>query len=118
MGSHDAGLAMGRMAEVLVAKRTSETSMQLLDQICGPYRNCDAEFAAEDPKRPGHVHPEYDNYTYPQGPLGRLIAEAFGMPSFDYTAGWKSDDLEEQEEACERWFNGPHAAFKKHYDFW
>lgn len=109
---------MGLMADALLQSRTTEKASELLDKICGPYRNCDAEFEAEDPGRPGHAHPDYDDYTDPHAPLGRLIAEVFGKPGQDYTQNWKSEDLEEQEDACERWFLGPHAAFKKHYDFW
>jgi hypothetical protein len=51
--------------------------LDLLDEICNPYRGCDAEFEAEDTQRPGHIHPDYTFYTDPEGPLGRLMVEAF-----------------------------------------
>lgn len=88
MGNHEVGRAMGRMAEVVLKLRTNpttQTALSLLDQICEPYRGADAEFEAVDPKRPGHTHPEYGQYTDPKGTLGILIREAFA-PNVDWIA--------------------------------
>ena len=69
MGNHDVGRAMGRMADTVLKMRTTQTALELLDEICNPYRGYDAEFEAEDPMEPGHVHPDYIDYTDPNGSL-------------------------------------------------
>ena len=66
MGNHVAGSAMGKQAQLLMSNRPSGmTALQLLDMICEPHRGCDAEFEAEDPSRPGHVHPEFRDWCDP-----------------------------------------------------
>ena len=67
MGNHEAGKAMGRMAEMALKMRTNQTALELLDEICEPYRGCDAEFESVDPNNPRQTHPEYGDYTDPQG---------------------------------------------------
>lgn len=113
MGNHSAGMEMGRAATAALKRRTTETALELLDEICEPHRNCDAEFEAEDPKKRGHVHPDYGNYTDPNGPLGKLIAEAFGEAGRDYIAPYLSED----EAGGDAWYDGTYTAFKNRYEF-
>lgn len=108
MGNHQAGRAMGKTAEALAF--TNLTALAALDMICNPYRGCDAEFEAEDPNRPGHIHPEYADYTDPNGPIGKLIIEAFGETGKDYYGEWG----EAEQDA---WFDGPYTKFKDRYEF-
>jgi hypothetical protein len=120
MGNHDAGRAMGRAAVLALKMRTNQSALELLDEICEPYRGADAEFEAEDPKNPGHIHPEYDGYTDFNGPLGILIREAFD-PNTDWLAlreeAIKSGDDEKIEDFHSRWYNGPYTQFHERYEF-
>lgn len=73
---------MGKMAEVLVSRRLpGESAIDLLDKICKPYANTDAEFESEDPENLGCVHPDFDSYTdpLPKAALGMLMLEAFAL---------------------------------------
>ncbi len=119
MGNHEVGRAMGRMAEMALKLRTNQTALTLLDEICEPYRGCDAEFEAEDPNNPGQTHPEYDRYTDPKGPLGILIQEAFD-PMVDWIALQRkvkeSGDDDELEEFHNNWGYGPEKQFVARYD--
>lgn len=125
MGNHTAGKAMGLAAASALKNRSGRTALEILDEICEPWRGCDAEFEMEDPANPGYVHPEIGNYNDPDGPLGILIAEAFGDPGVDYMKGWHSDDSDEQDAAGDRWWGhlrdparmGPCRKFRKRYDF-
>lgn len=100
---------MGRQAELALKMRTNQTALALLDEICEPYRGCDAEFEAEDPKNPGKIHPGYCHYTNPKGPLGILIGEAF-----DPIVNWvikevevlETGDDDKIEEFYESWSEG------------
>lgn len=92
MGNHQAGRAMGKTAEAMLRMRTDQTALMLLDMICFPYEGCDAEFEAEDPNNPGHMHPDYVFYTDPDGPMGKLIIEAFGEPGKDYIGAWGEEE--------------------------
>lgn len=103
---------MGKAAEMALRTRIHQSALELLDMICEPYRGCDAEFEAEDPHRPGFLHPDYGDYTAPTGPMGVLIAEAFGDPGRDYKVGWPND-----EGAVEAWFDGPYERFRARYEF-
>lgn len=104
---------MGRMAAMAIKMRTSQTALELLDEICTPWQGCDAEFEAVDPDNPGHTHPVYCRYTDPEGPLGRLIQEAFDSKT-DWLAllhaakeryrASNDDDL--MEEFWESWATG------------
>ncbi len=120
MGNHGAGRAMGRMAEMALKMRTTQTALALLDEICEPYRGCDAEFEAEDPNHPGRQHPKYCRYTDPTGPLGILIREAFD-PNVDWIAlqdsAESSDDDDTIEAFYENWGTGPCKKFDQRYDF-
>jgi hypothetical protein len=111
MENHAAGKAMGLAAEIAIKARTDQMAIELLDKICFPYKGCDAEFEAEDPLRPGFIHPEYNSYTDPNGPLGLLIAEAFGEPNRDYYTEWL------QDEDSESWWDGPYGQFRQRYSF-
>lgn len=86
MGNHDAGRAMGHAARVALKSRNGRTALQILDDICEPWRGYDAEFESDNPDRPSEVHPEYADYFEPNGPLGILAIEAFGEPGRDYRA--------------------------------
>lgn len=76
MGDHEAGRAMGAGAIAVLKvvdprSLTREQALDILDDICGPWRGRDAEFeAAEDGAR-------YCRYDDLEGPLGALVAAAF-----------------------------------------
>ncbi len=120
---------MGRAAEqMLLVRQPGQTALQLLDAICEPYRGCDAEFEAEDPKKPGRIHPHYTFYTDPVGPLGLLIAEAFAADrnwADEWRAWRKSDDFGNEGTGNVRdcWEDGcyapgcPMQKFSQRYDF-
>ena len=112
MGNNTVGRAMGKTAQRLIELRTTETAIDLLDAICGPYRGYDAEFEAEDPNRPGFRHPDYACYDDPSGPVGLLITEAFGEPGCNYIKGWPDD-----EELVWAWCDGPMKLFRDRYQF-
>jgi hypothetical protein len=117
MGNHHAGKAMGIAAEVALKMRTTQKAIDILDQICKPWYGCDADFEAEDPNNLGHDHPDYGSYTDPQGPLGILIAEAFGKPGKDYK--YKLDGTyETNEKESDKWYDGPYRKFRKRYDIY
>lgn len=121
VGNHQAGRAMGLTAAVLLATRTNQTALELLDIICEPYRGCDAEFESQ-------TGDDFGNYDDPDGPIGALIIEAFGggrdwRAEFDTAA-----DLDEFHEAW--WgkfsrtdtdfrgqYDGPYGQFRKRYEF-
>jgi hypothetical protein len=108
---------MGRAAELALKMRTTQTALDLLDEICGPYRNTDAEFESEDPNNLGHTHPDYVFYTDPDGPLGKLINEAFD-PGRDWSGEMARAEGDEFEKLCEAWSDGPEEQFRKRYNFW
>ena len=112
MGNHYVGRAMGRMAEMALKMRTNQTALELLDEICEPYRGADAEFETDK----GNSH-----YTEPDEALGILIAEAF-----DPTGEWAerqrkarlTGDDDKIEEFYENWgYDGPERQFSARYDF-
>ena len=112
MGNHTAGMAMGRLATAMLRTRVAQPALSMLDEICERYRGCDAEFEVENSAKPGTVQPEYDSYTNPAGPLGILIAEAFGVPGRDYKTGFPHDAA-----AVDAWWDGPYGEFDKRYEF-
>lgn len=120
MGNHSAGRAMGRMADMAIKMRTKQSALELLDEICEPYRGCDAEFEAEDPNNLRHQHPDYCRYTDPKGPLGMLIREAFD-PNVDWIALQSeteaTGDDDKIEAFQESWSNGPESQFDARYEF-
>src|SRR3954470_13014244 len=114
MGNHDAGRAMGRAAGIALKMRNGQSALEILDMVGEPYRGCDAEFEAENPERPGYINPAYANYTDVPGPLGKLIAEAFGEPGVDYQALYK--EAGPDSDFHERWYQGPYTKFKERFD--
>lgn len=112
MGNHDAGRAMQRAAEMALKMRTTQPALELLDSICQPWRGCDAEFESCHPTNPHLVHPDFATSTDPDGPIGRLIAEAFGEAGRDYLKGWPED-----EDAVDAWWEGPYGKFRERYEF-
>ncbi len=97
MGNHAAGRQAVAVAEAIIARRTTETALEILDaacgflrDYCGPGRGCDAEF--DDAAWPGEV-------------FGDLLTEAFA-PGREYEDGegaWE-DDVREP--------------FRKRYNLW
>ena len=120
MGNHQAGRAMGRMAEMALKMRTTQTALELLDTICEPYRGADAEFEAEDPNNTGHIHPEYTHYTEPDGPIGILMTEAFS-PDIDwktlFSEAFKTEDDDKIEAISDRWDDEVYSKFRSRYEF-
>jgi hypothetical protein len=123
MGDHHIGREMGLKAEAALAKRRpGATALDMLDRICEPHRGRDAEFESEDPRVPGNVHPEFDNYTdpHPKAALGMLMLEAFapgGVAAMDRYDGMGSDDPDEDEAATDRWFAEVYEPFRERYGF-
>ena len=111
---------MGRMADMALKMRTTQTALALLDEICEPYRGADAEFEAVDPNKPHQTHPEYCRYTDPKGPLGILIQEAFD-PRTDWIGlqqeAEKSGDDDKLDAVYESWHDGPEGHFDARYEF-
>ena len=110
---------MGIAAEAVLALTQppfeSQVALRVLDIICEQWRGCDAEFEAEDPKRPGCDNPEYISYTDFQAPLGKLIAMAFS-PGME----WKLDNPpsdHEEDPVWQRWYDGPYKQFHDRYEF-
>ena len=114
MGNHYVGKAMGRMAEMALKMRTNQTALELLDEICEPYRGADAEFEAEDPNNKGNIHPEYPHYTEPNGPLGILMAEAFS-PLIDWNR--EAVNTKDDEVFADRWNDEVYRKFRSRYEF-
>lgn len=114
MGDHVIGTAMGRAARLYWQTRgdqprpSQNEALSVLDEICGPYRKRDAEFESEDPANPTRTHPDYDRFTDPEGPLGRLIAIAFDATPEEMVI--------ETEHACP-WLDGPETRFDQRYGF-
>ena len=111
MGNHQAGRAMGLTAKALLSTRTNQTSIELLDIVCEPYRGCDAEFE-------GQQGDKFVRYTDPDGPIGELIVEAFGG-GLDWIGKLKANtDL---DVFFDEWWvgmdDGPYGKFRKRYDF-
>ena len=93
MGNHEAGRSMGQMAEMTLKMRTNQTALSLLDEICESYRGCDAEF---------------EEYTEPNQPLGKLIAEAF-----DPTVNWIEERANDDDDS---WYD-VYSQFRARYEF-
>jgi hypothetical protein len=132
MGNHTAGLAMGLMAKQMLDHRSQEqTALSILDSVCEPYRNCDAEFESQDPNQLSHVHPEFDDYTYPhpKAALGMLMVEAFapnGINDLPKYQGFSMSMLLESDQpydetkgdaAWEKWSEEILNPFRERYGF-
>ena len=94
MGNHQVGRAMAQSAEMALEMRASQPALELLDKICEPYRDTDAEF---------------DDSTEPNEPLGKLMVEAFS-PGVEF----KFEDEEHENE----WYEKVYRPFRERYDFW
>ena len=123
MGNHTAGTAMGKAAELALRMRTTQTAAELLDMICEPYRGCDAEFEAEDPSKPGYIHPDCPNYRHPHEKmaLGMLMLEAFAPHGVEDLARYRSamDSVDDAlcEQAYDDWWAEVCDPFREKYDF-
>lgn len=124
MGNQAVGDAVGPQAEeALRARQPDETALGILDRLCSPWRNTDAEWESSDPANPSCVHPEFDKYTdpHPKAALGMLMVEAFapnGLADLPrYEAMFDADDPGE-EDACDAWWDEVYEPFKQRYAFW
>lgn len=123
MGNHAAGRAMEQAALEAVARRQpGESALGILDRICEPWRNCDAEFESTDPNDPDCVHPEFDQSIdpHPKAALGMLMLEAFapnGLADLDrYRPMLDADDADEAV-ACDAWWAEVYTPFRQRYEF-
>ena len=73
---------------------TSEEALKILDALGENWRGSDAEF---------------DDYTFPGEPLGRLIHRAFGVRSLD--------EYQNSDEDGELWYEEVYRKFRERYDF-
>ena len=123
---------MGLAAEFAVINRTSsQSAIDILDRVCEPWRNCDAEFEASDPNAPYHIRPDYDRYTdpHPKAALGMLMVEAFApngledLPRYQYMLPRTRDpkepyDPDRDQATVDAWYRDVGDPFKSRYDFW
>jgi hypothetical protein len=131
MGNHAIAKAVGPAAEAAVRMRApGQSALEILDMLCAPWRGCDAEWEAEDPKRPGFCHPDFNYYTdpHPQAALGMLMVEAFApngikdLPKYQHMvpqlrpAGAPDDD-DLEFEAYEAWRKDVGEPFDRRYGF-
>ena len=104
MGDHHIGRTMADWAALwweshAATPPSPAQALATLDAICSSYRGRDAEFESQDPANPTQIHPDYDEDTDPQAPLGRLIAIAFEAtpaelaPDTDDAAPWQDGPL-------------------------
>lgn len=123
MGNHAVGQAMDRAAQQAVRTRQpGESAIQILDRICTPYRNTDAEFESTDPAAPDQVNPEFDDSRdpHPNAALGMLLLEAFaphGVADLLRYAAMLNDDDPQAEFACDAWWAEVCEPFRKRYQF-
>jgi hypothetical protein len=100
MGNHEVGRGLGAMARGFWAANgdapvTKEKALAVLDAAAEPYRGADAEF---------------DDETFPEEPLGRLLAIAFGP--FPPEGHEPNDD-----DDGEGWYEGIERPFRDRYEF-
>lgn len=119
MGDHYIGREMGRAADLWWQARSTlpsrDEALGILDQICTPHRGRDAEFESEDPNHPGYIHPDYDYYTDPKGPIGRLIVIAFDAKSEEMLLG--DEDTCPWIDGVGTFDSGPYVRFRNRYNF-
>ncbi len=98
MGNHDIGRGMNAAAKGFWAGRngqpepTKEEALKFLDAVGEEWRGADAEF---------------DDYTWPDEPLGRLLNIAFGP--------WNGN--EEDDKWMDSWYDEIETPFRERYDF-
>lgn len=98
MGNHHVGRAMGAAARAFWAIHedaplTKEQALKVLDAAGEQFRGVDAEF---------------DDECFPDEPLGRLLAVAFGP--------WPIPGQEPDDDG-EGWYEGIERPFRARYDF-
>lgn len=132
MGNHAVGKAVGPQAEEAVrARQPGESALAILDRLCNPWRNTDAEWESADPANPTCVHPEFDQYTdpHPKAALGMLLVEAFApngladLPRYQYMVPTlrgpgEPDDEDKDIAACDAWREEVYEPFNQRYNFW
>lgn len=125
MGNHSAGYAMDRAARLAVSNRGQRSALSILDDVCSPYRGCDAEFESQNPDEPDEVHPLFDNSTdpHPQSPLGMLLVEAFapnGLQDLGRYSPFLDDaarGTDAEEAAYDHWESEVYKPFRQRYGF-
>lgn len=124
MGNHSVGKAVGPQADaVLLARMPGDTALAILDRLCNPWRNTDAEWESTDPNHPTQVHPEFDKLTdpHPKAALGLLMVEAFapnGLTDLPRYEPMLDADNPNEEAACDAWWAEVYTPFKQRYNFW
>ena len=124
MGDFAVGQAIERAAiEAVARRRPAESALAILDRICGPWRNRDAEFESTDPNDPDCVHPEFDQSTHPHpnAALGMLLIEAFapnGMADLNRYRPMLDGEGEAEKEACDAWWDEIYIPFGERYGFY
>lgn len=98
MGNHDVGRAMGAAARGFWSINgddpvTKEKALSFLDAVGEPFRGADAEF---------------DDETFEEEPLGRILAIAFGP--------WPVPGQEPDDDG-EGWYEGIERPFRDRYEF-
>ncbi|MDR0274103.1 MAG: hypothetical protein LBI48_01945 [Burkholderiaceae bacterium] len=116
MGTHAIAKSVGLGAEyALKNRKPGQTALEILDMLCAPWRGCDAEWEAEDPQRPGYMHPEFYDYTdpHPKAALGMLMIEAFAPNGLADLPKYRTGT----DEAEAAWWAEVYEPFKQRYDF-
>ena len=100
MGNHDAGKAMViaavGMRKLLPDTISRKQALQILDEACKPWRDCDAEF---------------DDAPFEPGVFRQLLEEAFAPDNM----GELQSDVGDAEEV---WYDLVYQAFRERYDLW
>ncbi len=123
MGNHTVGQAIERAAiDAKKSRRPGESALDILDRICNPYRNCDAEFESTDQNNPDCVHPDCDDsrHPHPSMALGMLLLEAFapnGVADAERYRPMLDGTGEAEEMACDAWWAEVREPFSARYNF-
>jgi hypothetical protein len=134
MGNHDLGRQIGVAVQVAYERRLpNEAAIDILDRFCKG-RGGDAEWEAEDPERPGFMHPKIGQYTDPDpdAGLGILMVEAFApnglgdLSKYEGVMGYRQTGIPETDAKLEReaeassdlWWKEVYEPFKKRFNFW
>lgn len=102
---------MVRMVEAIIKRRQpGDTALNILDEACGPHRNCDAEF--DDDRDPGT-------------PFGDLLIEAFApgeafniWETLEPDGGHTKKESERAAGEVDRWWELVIDPFNERYEFW
>lgn len=108
MGNHAVGEAMSQMAENLITRRRDgEAALAMLDTICEPYRNTDAEFS-------------YSIDPHAETALGVLLVEAFapnGADDLERYMPMLDDTHPRHDAASDDWHREIYEPFIARYGF-